>query len=568
MLSGSSAHRALSIPELLDVVFSYLDQVDNANNACVCRHWSEIALDSLWREVDNVRRLFNVLAPLRNYGQGMRYEFSRGLEPSDWERFKPYSRRVRRLRFCDDFMRSKALQSIFDAVARSRTTLAILPNLHTLEWIAPTFRSLNLSVLFMHDSVKHLIIGIPGEVVEVSPLSFFKDIVARMPAITELDLRIMAPASAIEKDTLFLFNNLPMLKKVTVPYCHITSGAITELSKLKNLGVVEFQWGEQQGRGDVKDVQLFSPVLSEGAFPSLWDLSLYASLDHVTRFFDQKFSPTNLTMLYVGSHVLETPASLCSFLNVIADNCQLLTVLYLELLSCHQPPEPAEDTSISFENLRPLLRCPNVTSFEITHEYPLRVTQDQIEELAHKWPSLKRLSLISDPVVLNPPSLTLRALLPFARHCPRLGHLGLYVQASVLDIPEHEEIKPFQALSQLALGLSDVADEGAVAMVLARLCPLGCEMEFGVTWHQLLDGEFSNDEIEDTVESVALADEVQRRCNQWREVARLLPLMTKLRLQERERSKNMTLELEDLRTRNRILMDRAKMDETGSCVIS
>jgi len=58
------SHRVLCIPELLDMVFQYLDPCSNAMNARVCKIWSEIALDSLWKEVDDLKRLFNLLAPL------------------------------------------------------------------------------------------------------------------------------------------------------------------------------------------------------------------------------------------------------------------------------------------------------------------------------------------------------------------------------------------------------------------------------------------------------------------------------------------------------------------------
>lgn len=58
-------YRVLCIPELLDMIFRFLDDASNASNARVCRQWSEIALDTLWRDVDDLYRLFGLLAPLR-----------------------------------------------------------------------------------------------------------------------------------------------------------------------------------------------------------------------------------------------------------------------------------------------------------------------------------------------------------------------------------------------------------------------------------------------------------------------------------------------------------------------
>lgn len=70
--------RVLAIPELLDTIFKTADKNSNFNNALVSRTWSEIALNHLWREVDDFRPLFNLLAPLReaNSGEYVRVDIS------------------------------------------------------------------------------------------------------------------------------------------------------------------------------------------------------------------------------------------------------------------------------------------------------------------------------------------------------------------------------------------------------------------------------------------------------------------------------------------------------------
>lgn len=57
-------HRVLRIPELLQTVFNILDLPSNTVNARVCKQWSDIALDILWREIDDLYFLFTILAPL------------------------------------------------------------------------------------------------------------------------------------------------------------------------------------------------------------------------------------------------------------------------------------------------------------------------------------------------------------------------------------------------------------------------------------------------------------------------------------------------------------------------
>lgn len=65
MPSEAAVHRVLAIPELLDIIFTSQDRQSNINNSLVCKQWTGIALDNIWREVDNLPHLFHLLAPLQ-----------------------------------------------------------------------------------------------------------------------------------------------------------------------------------------------------------------------------------------------------------------------------------------------------------------------------------------------------------------------------------------------------------------------------------------------------------------------------------------------------------------------
>ena len=60
----SVLQRVSSMPELLDIIFDHLDPTSNVNNVVVCKGWSEVARDKLWREVHCPRRLLSILAPI------------------------------------------------------------------------------------------------------------------------------------------------------------------------------------------------------------------------------------------------------------------------------------------------------------------------------------------------------------------------------------------------------------------------------------------------------------------------------------------------------------------------
>jgi hypothetical protein len=118
------------------------------------------------------------------------------------------------------------------------------------------------------------------------------------------------------------------------------------------------------------------------------------------------------------------------------------------------------------------------------------------------------------------------------------------------------------------MGVSQIYDPGPVALFLSLLCPLPCEIEYGVTWHSDLEDLAHEDDMDEAM-SMELVREVGRRCLKWSEVGRMVPLLTKLRMEERERSRALAEEVEDLRIRNRILMERAgkSMDGDGTCVV-
>lgn len=66
-------HRIFSIPELLCMIFKSMRDVDNVKNAQVCKLWSDIALDALWSDTQDLHRLFNILSPI-SLGEGPRKE--------------------------------------------------------------------------------------------------------------------------------------------------------------------------------------------------------------------------------------------------------------------------------------------------------------------------------------------------------------------------------------------------------------------------------------------------------------------------------------------------------------
>ncbi|KZT64518.1 hypothetical protein DAEQUDRAFT_698588 [Daedalea quercina L-15889] len=557
----STIRRVLDIPEIVELIFSFLDKKDNVNNACVCKRWSGIALDSVWRSVDDTTQLLRLLAPLDT-----RYNaFTRTLNAEDWRRFERYARRVRKLSYSVDRNDSPYLGArVFDEIARSRTTLNILPNLTSLEWFSDETRH---AVVFMGQNVRCFSVFLHKSL-EYPLSNSFKDISTRMPSLTHLDLAFDFPVHEIEADLITLIGELSQLKQLTLPAYGFTSRVVEALSLLPSLETIQFEFWDRQGRGDPGDVAVFSPNLRKGAFPVLWDLNLSVHLHDMTRFVMNPHAPASLTSLYVHLPSSVPPATVSEYLTAVGENCKLLTKLYMDLfvppLPEGQPPQPVHAEYLSWGDLRPVLLCKRLKVFELTWPFPIHLTQEDVEELALSWPSLEilQLSCLPNPIIpLAPPVLTLRALIPFAAHCPDLEDLGLDVNTHAADLefaPHDAPPQPFRKLARLRFGLSSITEPGPTALFLSQLCPLGCEIWPGPP---VPDGF-----------NIVIPQWTLELLDLWAEVGRVLPLLIRARMQERTRRKELESEVEDLRMRCKVLEERGRLPEgtlnaDGSCLV-
>ncbi|KAI5999148.1 hypothetical protein EDD15DRAFT_2160959 [Pisolithus albus] len=552
------ANRIFHIPELLHLIFSFLDKKSNVSNACVCKFWSDIALDTVWKEVDDLIHLFSILQPisLEMYGT---YQFEDIPGVSDWARFQKYARRVRCLRFNSD-SRDGAAEAVLDEVARTRTSIEILPNLRELVWMCHDLCDLQRCLLFLHGRLRHLTVPMWSDLAKPSPL--LANIWARAPNLHTLRLHIDESDMQLFDHIQVIAQNLHHLRKIVLSEFHFTSEVIQELSRMPNLGVIEFQHDLAMGPGNPKNVEQFAPVLADGAFPALYDLSLTARIDDLERFFQSPFAPVNITTLYVNSYARHSAAEVQSFLSTLSQECKRLSRLHVMLLNKEiNQTTCTEDEQLSFCTLQPLFAFSDLTWFEVIHKYPLRITQDEMEELAMRLPSLEALELNPEPLFTRNPTLDLEVLLPFAHHCPKLRHLGLFVHATGFEVPSaRASFKRFHTLQILNVGTSTVQSPKAVAAFLSLLLPPWCRLQFGITWTGRGTLEHRSLDLNTLVE-------LSEGVDPWEEISTLLPALIQVRREERERTRALTKEVEDLRIRTRLVRDLAERPPRDSCII-
>ncbi|RPD53877.1 hypothetical protein L226DRAFT_495192 [Lentinus tigrinus ALCF2SS1-7] len=569
-LFGTTTQRVLTIPELLEMIFSFSDSEDLQSSALVCKVWSEVALDIRWRNVDDLPRTLRLLAPIEQCAQGHR--FCRPLEPGDWVRFMRYASRVRTLVVTPAIDKHLKGPLIFDEIGKTRTTMNLFPKLTWLTWTSEDGDRLRLSLMFMHENIKRfavLLTPSPSYSFQI----YFQEIALRMPKVTRLDLRFSFSVRDIEAGLCQLVGALPKLEDITLPKYTLTPKIIEALSRKENLGVVQFEFLKHQGGGDVADVQEWKPVLREGAFPVLYDFNVNVKLPDMLRFMNARFFPSTLRLLYV--HVIEmvSPQLVRDFFLAVAEKCPHLTGLVFDYSG---DPAPyvfrraiPEDELLTWNTIRPVLKCSKLTSFQLNWASPLALSQADIEELASSWPHLEVLFLNPGPMpTAEPYPLTLHALIPFAKHCPNIRELGMYINTSdapATPLPDPAELArllgltatPFPRLRHIYFGISSIADSESVALFLSQLCPLGCQVVSGVSWHDTRTIVAATPEDLQAVKILTPA--IAAWYHEWVEVNHVLPLLIRLRMEEKKRRSELELEVEDLRTRYKVLEERLGM---------
>jgi hypothetical protein len=286
-------------------------------------------------------------------------------QPTDWIRFSRYAPLVRRLHYNIRSQPHKHLHhNIFNDIARTRLQLNILPNLNTLDWITGDIHDMEMNIVFMHEQVKRFVVCLPfdsdprfaNEEESRMNVPYLADVASRMPYLTHLDLRMNFRNGLIITPLTTLLSLLTSLQTLILPESDITSQILTTVSRLPNLGTIIFESELDQGIGSTVEV---SPTLTEGAFPSLWKLSLMASMHDMWRLFEMQFMPTNLTMLSLHCPHVYSVEEVHGLLKCVADGCQMLKAL--SLLFIFMDNDSARKTSITFETLQPLLMRLNLT---------------------------------------------------------------------------------------------------------------------------------------------------------------------------------------------------------------
>ncbi|KAJ7160612.1 hypothetical protein C8R43DRAFT_920477 [Mycena crocata] len=522
-------HRCLNILEILSLICCEAGSSKKtlASFAMTCKSFTEPALDVIWAYQDTLANLLrcmpNGLWDMSDDQGNM--SLNRAVSPSDWDRFFFYSRRVKSFRFDDRYQTRdyptcpKFLETLYLCLPGS----TVFPDLRTLRWCSyRDSATLPAIRMFLSPHLESL-----GVYVLESPahLSLLSIIAAQCPLLKDVEIECSEDLTEQRQTFSAFTTGLHYLETLDVP--SLDEVALDHLARLPKLTSLRL---ENQGQINNFPASL---TADEVLFPSL-------------RFFDITGDDLDTVMAIVPllAHAplaeLEihlpnmTPATrIAKCFRALAQygsRCHhnLKSLFITSSWRSGVPPTDTEFTTylVPAEHLFSLLSFSNLEKVTLTPPLGFDFDDAAIATVASAWPRLRDLYLCSTEVPHAPSRVTFAGLRSLAQHCPRLSILQLPLNAAgpfpqfkpVSGVPRVQQ----QCLQLIDVGRSPLGSPHAVAAFLSGLFPRLDNI--------MTDQDGVRHETEAAVAEHAEAIALHSR---WKVVESLLPLLRKVRGEER-----------------------------------
>lgn len=335
----------------------------------------------------------------------------------------------------------------------------------------PNIRHLTLASrafgrIIMTETVQHLSWYVDDRGTSAADLaSTCGAIVKRMPKIKTLSLHFR-DITLLTEPLVMLFSGLLGLEELSLPLYGLTPSLIQTLALLPSLREIRMTTNSR------KSVHSFPPTINlqefrrhevhfpYGSFPELQGFSLSCPTISLAGelLSDTHFPLVSLTRLFVRiPHIngidRERIRAVLNSLSLKATAMEDLT-LWLTQSGRHTPPMMSTVECLRFADLISISNFTQLRSFTIVHPFTLNVTDDDLERLAPRLPRIQRLFLNHHPALTRPTDVTLRSLQTFAKFCPELQELGLFLNGMEVVEPGTNTIHFPPQFRKLFLGRS------------------------------------------------------------------------------------------------------------------
>ncbi|KAK7435631.1 hypothetical protein VKT23_014572 [Stygiomarasmius scandens] len=461
------------------------------------------------------------------------YMFSSPPTNKEWLRFEEvYAPRVLAFHLSE----AQNYSALLDVLCRIRSSKPILPNLRSLHCRELKLNGLQEpALIFAHEGIREFML-IDSNSYSVSTCTFFDAMHTRIPHLAKLIIDINND-SQYTPPMIEMIRSFSGLRSLTLPAftaMHQLMQDISALPRLKELNIISAPGQPSIGslvssgnRAKKRGKESQPALVDKECFLSLETLRIscsYAKAAAFLRHWTFFYSLSSIQIItpeqghpYIMERLLTDIYAACPRIAHISLKIKPGTIDTSQAIALAVVPENV----LTIQNLRPILQCLTIATFELVHSLPLYLGQEDMQEIASAWPHLKSVNLGCAPLTLKQSTskrLGLSALLPFARFCPDIEELGLLIDAKS-DVPcdaEIEEIpSPFRRLRVLSVGISEIDHEGVIAECLSFLCPSGCEIRYGADWYE--------------------SDESSSDTKKWKTVSELLPRLLSVRARDEKR---------------------------------
>lgn len=383
--------------------------------------------------------------------------FTGPLDPVHWSVFEDYASRIRVISFSDT--PSQLDDSVIPAIAvicLLKGNSTPFSSLETLNVVAQAPETLQNSLAFLSPKLRHIALTFWNIQVHV----FLQQITLRSPYLGTLhlngrhvDLTNMIP----QLDE--CIQALPKLITITLPFSITSSPPIwSTLSVASNLKNIRHY---SSGESNILDNYV---RFNEDSFSTLEQIEFELQCDTATTLFS-RLVPSSLLVIIARLKSVDAAAAVAGFLDSVAANAPLLKRFYLHHSTAGYP--------LDITHVSPILRHGVLTHLIIDVPDVPNISDDEISTISSALPDLHSISFCAKAT--GTPRFTLRALIPFARSCPRLHTVSIYVDTSNPPPPRNPQLAPAFMCPDLTLdfGWSTVATMNAwkVALFLSEICP-------------------------------------------------------------------------------------------------
>ncbi|KDQ53301.1 hypothetical protein JAAARDRAFT_197467 [Jaapia argillacea MUCL 33604] len=557
-------HRALKLYEILSLVCEQLRRGSSRRKkwegylfsfALTCEAFSEVALDFLWSEVHDFKRLLSLLPLDEDVATS-------GLmlgSPSqkDWERFRLYSKRLQTLSI-NTFIDSQLLRRIEGDSSRDAP------------FAFPRLSTLNVTFLFppTSDATLHLLAFLRPTIINLSIHGYKSSIstvgaalrcaLPSIPLLTSLQIAVSdqsATATEIRgiQHPLLEVIHIPVhLERICLPVSLLSAQTISALASLPNLKTLVAEdnvdggmfsmfsnWPSEGPNWDINEEEAFDPSdWHPSDFPSLQRIEADVGLCSLTRLLNLHPAFARVPQFsfpcYLPGPTILRDELLASSLPQLRSPTHLDIDLASGDLSWG-------DTPLRSKFFAPLVSAwSDLVALSINHAAPLDVDDDDLAAIVSQAPKLELVRLAPSPLDHSGPSrpfqlrASLACLQSFAKHCPNIRELAIPVNVWTVPPPEYVAVS-LRGPLLLDMSVSPVTKRtDTIARFLAKLFPhphnrLTCHWSPAVwnwddDWNETEESDFEENCGSHLDESLEKEDEIsypETFLRRWRRIGHL-----------------------------------------------